>query len=109
MQIRVTARRFDLSEEIKSFALDEAARLEKFYDGIIDGDVVLGWQKKDRLAEINIKVYGKMLTAHARTEEMHKSIVEAVDKLERQLRKYKEKMQDFSHETIRNRAESMEE
>ena len=107
MQIRVTARRFDLSEEIKTFAVDEVRRLKKIYDGIIDGDVVLGWQKQDRLAEINVKVYGKMLTAHARTDEMHKSIVQAVDKLERQLQKYKDKLTDFSHETIRNQEEEV--
>jgi len=100
MRINITARRFKLSESLKSHAEDEVRRLKKYYDGIIDTDIILGWEKKNRIAEISISVYGTKLTAHERSEDMIKSITLAVDKLERQLIKYKERRKSFEHQTI---------
>ena len=60
----------------------------------------MSWEKKDRIAEINIFVYGTVLTAHERTSDMRKSVDGAVDKLERQVKKYKDKIRGFEHEKI---------
>ena len=100
MHINMTARRFKLSKELKEYAEAEVYRLKKYYEPIIDVDIILGWEKKDRIAEINIAVYGTTLTAHERSGDMRKSIDRAVDKLERQLKKYKEKIRGFDHEKI---------
>lgn len=100
MRISVTARRFKLSEDIKDFTEEEVRRLKKYYEPILDVDVILSWEKQDRIAEVNITVYGSVLTAHERSEEMRKSITRAVDKLERQLKKYKERRRGFEHEKL---------
>lgn len=100
MRINITARRFRLSEDLKQFTEEEVYRLKKYYSDIIDAEIILGWEKKDRLAEINIAVYGTILTAHERTDDMKKSVSLAVDKLERQLKKYKQRMRDFEHEKL---------
>lgn len=104
MRINVTARRFKLTEDLKAHAENEVRRLKKYYDDIIDTEVILGWEKKDRLAEINIKVNGQTLSAHERSEDMHKSVVLAVDKMERQIQKYKGRRQGFEHEPLSSRA-----
>jgi len=100
MRITITARHFRLSDELKNFAEKEVYRLKKYYDGIIDVEIILNWEKKYRLAEIKISVYGTVLSAHVRSEEMSKSIVLAVDKLERQIKKYKERLKGFGHAKI---------
>ena len=100
MRINITARHFKLSEMLKTHAESEVRRLKKYYDGIIDTEIILGWEKKNRIAEIAISVYGTKLTAHERSEDMVKSINLAVDKLERQLIKYKDRRKSFEHETI---------
>ena len=100
MRINITARHFKLSEKMKEYAEKEVFRLKKYYDGIIDAEIILSWEKKYRMAEIKIAVYGTILTAHERSEDMYSSIKEAVDKLERQLIKYKENLRKFDHETI---------
>jgi putative sigma-54 modulation protein len=100
MRINITARHFKLSEEMKQYVEKEAYRLKKYYDPIIDLDIILSWEKKHRLAEINMGVYGTTLTAHERSEDMRKSIDRAVDKLERQVKKYKDRRREFEHETI---------
>lgn len=100
MRITITARHFKLSERMKRYAEREVFRLKRYYDGIIDVDIILSWEKKTRLAEINISVYGTVLTAHERSEDMTKSVDRAVDKLERQLKKYKDRLRGFEHETM---------
>ncbi|MBN2200609.1 ribosome-associated translation inhibitor RaiA [bacterium] len=98
MRFNITARHFKLSEELKAFTQEEASRLAKYYDGILDIEVILGWEKKNRTAEIKIAVYGTVLTATESSEDMHASVRAAVDKMERQLIKYKDKLRGFEHE-----------
>lgn len=100
MRINITARHFKLSRKLKVYAEREVSRLKKYYDGIIDVEIILSWEKMYRLAEINISVYGTILTAHERSEEMVRSVDGAVDKLERQLKKYKDRRRGFAHQKI---------
>ncbi len=98
MRINITARHFKLSDPLKEFIEKEVRRLKKYYNGIIDAEVIVDAEKKFRLIEIKINVYGTILTAHESAEEIQVGVREAVDKLERQLIKYKEKLRGFEHE-----------
>ena len=98
MRFNITARRFKLSEELRQFTESETDRLRKYYDGIIDAEVILGWEKKLRVAEIKIAVFGTVLTAKEESEDMRIAVRDAVDKLERQLIKYKDKLRGFERE-----------
>jgi len=98
MRMNITARRFKLNEDLREFTEKEVGRLSRYYEGIVDIEVILSWEKFYRLAEIKIGVHGTILTAQERSEEMHKAIRLTVDKLERQLVKYKDKLHAFGHE-----------
>ena len=76
--------------------------MKKYYDGIIDAEMILSWEKFYRMAEIKIAVFGTVLTAQERSEDMRKAIKLAVDKIERQLLKYKDKRHGFTHEKVVN-------
>ena len=68
--------------------------LKKYYDGIVTGNVVLRFEKaRDsmKIAEINLTVHGTSLVAIEKSPDFYKSIDTAVEKLERQLLKYKSK------------------
>ncbi len=100
MRLGITARKFKLSEELRTFVEDEISRFNKYYDGIIDVDVVLGWEKNERYAEMKVVVFNKTLTATQETEDMHKSISLVADKIERQIVKYKDKLKKIDHEKL---------
>ncbi len=100
MRISFTARHFKPSERLKEFATSEVARLKKYYDDILDVDIILDYVKQEQVAEIVVKVYGQRLTVEEKSEDMYKSISLAVDKLERKLLKYKEKLRKFDKERI---------
>ena len=57
--------------------------------------------KSVKTAEINLHVYGTVLTAREGTEDFIKSIDLAIDKLERQLEKYKMKLRMRNKKTLR--------
>ncbi len=94
MRINISARHFKASDNLKEFARDEVMRLKKYYDGIIDCEIVFDKQREVRSCEIATKVYGTVLNASVSSDDHFKSTVGAVDKLERQLRKYKAKLRN---------------
>ncbi|RJP76559.1 MAG: ribosome-associated translation inhibitor RaiA [Candidatus Zixiibacteriota bacterium] len=92
MRVNVSARHFKASDKLQEFAASELMRLRKLYDNIIDGEVVLSWQKSSKTSEINLNVNGTKLTATEVSDDFYKCIPKTVDKLERQLRRYKGKL-----------------
>ncbi len=92
MRVNVSARHFKASDKLQEFATNEVLRLKKFFDNIIDGEIVLSWQKGSKTSEINLNVNGTKLTATEASDDFYKCIPRTVDKLERQLRKYKGKL-----------------
>jgi len=100
MKIEITARNFRLGIKLEKYVEDELNKLEKLYDGIIDCQVILEKIKNDNIAEIIMQVYKKILVTKDTSDEMFKSIDGAAEKLRRRLKKYKQKLRDFDHETI---------
>jgi ribosome hibernation promoting factor len=94
MNVQFTARHFKAHEGLKQYAMGQIETLKKYYDGILNGTVTLSFEKvRDsvKIAEISLKVYGTNLVAAEKSEDFYKSIDVAVNKLERQLVKYKGK------------------
>ena len=100
MLVNITARHFKAPEKLKRFADNEIRRLERFYDGIIDCNIVMDYIKSNHSkhqVEIHINVYGQVLKVSDLSDDMYKSIDKAIAKLERKLEKYKARIRGFSH------------
>ncbi len=105
MEVHFTARRFRAHTDVREHAVGEVRRLDKFYDGIVRGDIILSYERglsSVKTAEINLHVYGTVLTAREHSEDFHKSIGLAVGKLERQLSKYKTKTRGKDKKRLRS-------
>ena len=101
MKMNITARHFKAPDKLKIFIENEINRLEKFFDNIIDCDVILDYIRTNnskQSVEIRMKVYGQVLSVSAISDDMYKSVDLAVGKLERKLKKYKARLRSFSHE-----------
>ena len=82
----------------------ELEKLEKFFDGIISCDVVLFYerpQNSQKHCEMTLKVKGDTLFAAADSEDFLKSVDMSVEKLERQLKKYKDKLREKDKKAVR--------
>jgi putative sigma-54 modulation protein len=108
MRITFTARHFKPSERLKEHAHKQVEKLKKYYDGILDIEIILDYIKQQQVAELVAKVYGNRLAVVEESEDMYKSIDLAVDKMERQLKRYKDKLRDFDNERISENFENIE-
>jgi len=94
MQIRTTARHFDLTDDQKSFAEKQIGKLERYFNHIIDSHLILEMEKSRMSAELKVKVYGTVLTSKHRSFDMYDSVEKVIDKMEGQLKRYKGKLTD---------------
>lgn len=93
MQINITGNQVELTPALRAFVEKKFAKLERFFDQIINTQVTLTVDKLRQIAEADIKVAGSEIHASSESEDMYASIDQLIDKLERQLVKYKEKNQ----------------
>jgi len=104
MQKNITARHFDLTDEMRDRCESEMDGLTRFFENIISADLVLETEKHRRKAELKVKVYNSTITGTGDTDDLYNSISAAVDKVKGQLIKYKGKMKEKKpeqiHETI---------
>jgi len=91
MRTQITAVHFNATDSLKEFSETEVQRLLKFAEDILHCEIEFTFNKQDKKANIHIKVDGGVLNASAISDDFRKSIVLAVDKLEAQVKKYKEK------------------
>src|SRR5512138_2839569 len=94
MDIRTTARHFELTDNLKRFAEEEIKRLEKYYDHIIDTHLTMSVEKSRQIAELTVKVYGTVLTSKAKGFDMYITIEQVISKMESQIKKYKSKLRE---------------
>lgn len=94
MEIRTTARHFQLSDNLRKYAEDEVKRLEKYYDHIIDTHMTMSVEKSRQIAELIVKVYGTVLTSKAKAFDMYVAVEQVISKMETQIKKYKAKLRD---------------
>jgi len=81
----------DLTENLKTYAEEKIGRFSKYLGNITEAAVTLSVEKYRHKAEVLMRVNGLMIQAESITADMYSSIDEVVEKLERQVKKYKEK------------------
>ncbi len=103
MEIRISGRDGHVTQEMKAYAEDKAERLERFFDRIGLVEVILNRQRGLWTAEMVISAKrGKRLVAEAEHDtDMHAAIDELVDKMGRQLNRWKEKMKSRRLRAVR--------
>jgi putative sigma-54 modulation protein len=92
MNIVVSGRNVEITPALKTYAEDKISRFDEKYQLKITGaSVTLSVQKHRHKAEVVIKAKGEVVKAEAATEELYSAIDEVVDKLDKQLKKSKDK------------------
>lgn len=92
--IQITGRHVEITDSMKDYAMEKISKIERFMNRIIDVNVIMDIQKLDHHVEIILKFGNTKITSNASTTDMYVSIDQAVDKLEKQILRYKSKLQD---------------
>ncbi len=103
MQTNITFRNLEASEAIKSYAREKVDRVNKYLDKASEAHVVLALERHLHHADITVHAGPFFLRGREKSEDMYASIDLAMDKIERQLKRYKEKLK--SHRALPHHAE----
>jgi len=100
MQLRITARHFEMNGDMKEFSEKHFSKLDRYFDHIVDCRLTLTKDGYRQIAEGNLKVYGTVITGKVGTSDMYASIEKLAQKMEAQLKRYKEKLKSKDQKTL---------
>ncbi len=93
MNIIVNGRHLEITPALKTYAEEKVGKFGRYLSDISEAVVTLSIEKKYRhKAEVLLRANGVLIQAEGVTAEIYSSIDEVVEKLERQIKKYKEKL-----------------
>lgn len=94
MNINFVGKNMEVTEALKTITNEKFARLDKYFDEDVRGTVTFSTEGNRDIIEVTIEVPGSIIRVEEYSEDMYASIDLAIDVVERQVRKYKSKLQD---------------
>jgi putative sigma-54 modulation protein len=94
MQTTVSFKNLDPSDNLKAYVSDKLDRFDKYLDAPADASVVLSVEKFRHITEINIVGDRLKIKGKEETNDMYSAIDMVLDKLEKQIKKNKQKKRD---------------
>jgi putative sigma-54 modulation protein len=92
MQINLSGHHVEVTDSLRDYVNSKFAKLERHFDHINNVYVVLNVEKLTHLAEATLHVNGGEVFASSQDNDMYAAIDSLIDKLDRQVLKYKGKM-----------------
>ena len=97
MQIDITGHHVDVTPALRAYVTEKMQKIIRHSDQVISINVILNVEKLQQLAEATINVGGRKLFANVSATDMYASIDGLVDKLDRQVRRYKDRITNHHH------------
>jgi len=94
VQITITGRNLEITPAIRDHVEKRLSRLKKYFHSIVDVHVVFMLQRFQHICEVTMNASGVTIHGHDSTTDLYASVDNVADKIERQLQKYKEKIQN---------------
>ena len=97
MNIVIRSKNFELNDSIRAYTEEKVNRLERYFDQIDSAEVTLRVERNRAIennhrVEVTLRANGQVIRAEEATVSMYSSIDVVVEKLERQLKKFKRRM-----------------
>lgn len=92
MRISVTFRHMEPTEAIREYAEAKLAKVKRYLDEPIEANVVLELEKYRHIAEVTLNAGRNVINCKEETNDIYGAIDLAMDKLERQIKKQKDKI-----------------
>ncbi|MDI3316786.1 MAG: ribosome-associated translation inhibitor RaiA, partial [Bacillota bacterium] len=89
MEIAFTGRNVEVTRPLRQYAAKRLSKLDKYFDRPIDAQVRMSVIRKRHIVEVTIPLGGMILRGEEASADMYASIDLVVDKLERQIHKFK--------------------
>jgi putative sigma-54 modulation protein len=94
MQLQLTGHHVEVSDSLRTYVEAKFARIVRHFDHVIDVHCILTVEKLTHKAEATLHVSGGNIHAVSSEDNMYASIDSLTDKLDRLVKKHKEKLTD---------------
>ncbi|MFP4040663.1 MAG: ribosome hibernation-promoting factor, HPF/YfiA family [Desulfosudaceae bacterium] len=101
MQVSVTFKNLDSSDSLKNFVEEKLSKFDKLFDGHVEAAVILSVEKFRNTAEITLTGDKLKINGKEETEDMYSAIDLVLDKIEKQIKKNKQKVKDHHRASSR--------
>jgi len=108
MNILVNGRHLEVTPALKNYAEEKIRKFERYSSDITEATVTLSVEKYRHKAEVLLKTNGMLIQAESVTDEIYSAIDEVSEKLDRQVKKYKEKLVSHRKASVKNTETSPE-
>lgn len=92
MQIKLTGHHVEITNALSDYVHGKLERVERHFDNVTSVHVILSVEKLRQKAEATIHVAGNDIFADAVDGDMYAAIDALIDKIDRQIKKHKEKL-----------------
>jgi len=97
MQINITGHHVDVTPALRAYVTEKMQKLVRHFDQVNSVNVILNIEKLQQQAEATVNAGGRTLFATDSAMDMYASIDGLVDKLDRQVRRYKDRITSHHH------------
>lgn len=102
MQITITARHFELTKAIRDYVETSCLKLKKYFDHIITVHAVLALENSRNICELSLHAAHFSLQSTSEEMDMYLTIDTAVDKMEAQIKKLKDRVTDHQKRALKD-------
>ncbi len=94
MRITISGKNFNVSEKVESRLTRKLNKLDRYFGAEVEAQARLAIERNDRnICEITIPIEGGIVRAEEEAEDMFKALDRCIEKLERQIRKYRTRLE----------------
>ena len=94
MNLKISGHHIEITPALHDYATSKLERVIRHSDHVIDVNVTLSVEKLKQKAEVTVHLPGKDIYVESIGEDLYAAIDILADKLDRQVQKRKEKLQD---------------
>jgi putative sigma-54 modulation protein len=110
MNLTISGHHLEMTPAIRDYVQSKLERIVRHFDQVIDIAVILtledlAQKEKRQRAEINLRLAGKTIFVESSSQDLYAAIDTLIDKLDRQVMKYKTKIQYHDHQAIKHLSE----
>lgn len=106
MNLTISGHHLDITPSLREYVLTKLERVTRHFDQVVDVTVLLSVEKlreKERRqkAEVTLHVKGKDIFVEQSCEDMYAAIDQLMDKLDRQVCRHKDRVQNHHHDPLK--------
>ncbi|MDR0380141.1 MAG: ribosome-associated translation inhibitor RaiA [Candidatus Accumulibacter sp.] len=94
MNLQINGHHLEVTPALREYMTGKLDRVTRHFDHVIDVSAILSVDKLEQKAEVTVRLPGKDVFVESSGEDLYAAIDVLADKLDRQVQKYKQKLQD---------------